>query len=133
MTTGPVEYIIVAFPGNEFNGEIFPELQALVDTNTVRILDLVFIGKDDDGEVLSFEIEEVSAYAGLDSDVGGLISPSDIDHAARLLEPNMSAALLIWPASPWPKKRSRICAASLMRCWPSSSSWKKSMSRASSR
>ena len=49
MTIGPVEYIIVGFPGNKFNGEIAPELMALVESGTVRILDLIFIGKDDDG------------------------------------------------------------------------------------
>jgi len=96
MTVGPVEYIVVAFPGNEFNGDIMPELQALVDSGKVRILDLVFIGKDDAGAVLSFEVEDVAGFAGLDTDVGGLISPEDIEHAAGLLEPNMSAALLIW-------------------------------------
>jgi hypothetical protein len=99
MTSGPVEYIIVAFPGNKFTGEIAPELIALVESSTVRILDLIFIGKDADGSVVSFEIEELDALAGfegLDADVGGLISPEDIEYAAAALEPNSSAALLIW-------------------------------------
>jgi Family of unknown function (DUF6325) len=96
---GPVEYIIVAFPGNEFTGEIAPELEALVSSGTIRVLDLIFIGKDADGSVVSFEIDEldaVAAFDGLDADVGGLISPEDIEHAAANLEPNSSAALLIW-------------------------------------
>ena len=99
MSIGPVEYIIVAFPGNEFNGEIAPELMSLVETGTVRILDLIFIGKDADGSVLAFEIDELDAaagFGGLDTDVGGLISPEDIEYAAAALEPNSSAALLIW-------------------------------------
>jgi len=99
MATGPVEYIIVGFPGNKFTGEIAPELIALVDSGTVRILDLIFIGKDADGSVVSFEIDELDALAGfegLDGDVGGLISPADIEYAAAALEPNSSAALLIW-------------------------------------
>jgi hypothetical protein len=99
MTIGPVEYIIVAFPGNEFNGEIAPELMSLVETGTVRILDLIFVGKDADGSVLAFEIDELDAGAGfgaLDTDVGGLISPEDIEYVAAALEPNTSAALLIW-------------------------------------
>ena len=96
---GPVEYIIVGFPGNKFNGEIAPELISLVESGTVRILDLIFIGKDADGEVIAFEIDELDALAGfgdLDSDVGGLISAADIEYAASELEPNSSAALLIW-------------------------------------
>jgi hypothetical protein len=99
MTTGPVEYIIVGFPGNKFTGEMAPELVKLVESGTVRILDLIFVGKDADGSVVSFEIDELDALAGfggLDADVGGLISPEDIEHAAELLEPNSSAALLIW-------------------------------------
>jgi hypothetical protein len=99
MTTGPVEYIIVGFPGNKFTGEIGPELVALVESGTVRVLDLIFIGKDADGSVVSFEIDELDALAGfqdLDADVGGLISPEDIEYAAANLEPNSSAALLIW-------------------------------------
>ena len=99
MATGPVEYIIVGFPGNKFTGEIAPELMALVESGTVRILDLIFIGKDADGTVVSFEIDELDAVAGfgdLDADVGGLISPEDVAYVAADLEPNSSAALLIW-------------------------------------
>ena len=79
MTIGPVEYIIVGFPGNKFNGEIAPELVDLVESGTVRILDLIFIGKDADGSVVAFEIDELDAaagFGGLDGDVGGLISPA---------------------------------------------------------
>jgi hypothetical protein len=99
MTIGPVEYIIVGFPGNEFNGKIAPELIALVESETVRILDLIFIGKDAGGDVVSFEIDDLDALAGfgdLDGEVGGLIGPEDIEFAAAQLEPNSSAALLIW-------------------------------------
>ena len=99
MTTGPVEFIIVGFPGNQFNGEIAPELIALVESGTVRILDLIFIGKDADGSVVSFEIDDLDtlpAFAALEADVGGLISPEDVEYAAEMLEPNSSAALLIW-------------------------------------
>jgi hypothetical protein len=74
-------------------------LEALVESGTVRILDLIFIGKDTDGSVISFEIDELDALAGfgaLDADVGGIISPKDIEYAAAALEPNSSAALLIW-------------------------------------
>jgi hypothetical protein len=99
MALGPVEYIIVGFPGNKFNGEIAPELISLVESGTIRILDLIFIGKDAEGDVVAFEIDELDAIAGfhaLDADVGGLISPQDIEYAAAALEPNSSAALLIW-------------------------------------
>ena len=99
MAIGPVEYIIVGFPGNQFNGEIAPELGKLVESGTIRILDLVFITKDASGEVSAVEFEDhadVALFNALDGEVGGLISDEDIDYAAVELEPNSSAALLIW-------------------------------------
>jgi uncharacterized protein DUF6325 len=99
MTIGPVEYLIVAFPGNNFNGDIAPELAKLVESGTVRILDLVFIGKDADGGVVTFEfdqLDELAPFADIEAEVGGLVSADDIEHAAAQLEPNSSAALLLW-------------------------------------
>lgn len=99
MTIGPVEYIIVGFPGNQFNGEIAPELGKLVDDGAIRILDLVFITKDIDGVVDAIEFEDhddVELFNALEGDVGGLISTEDIEYAAAELEPGSSAALLIW-------------------------------------
>ena len=99
MSIGPVEYIIIGFPGNEFNGRIAPALADLIGSGTIRILDLMFIGKDAAGEVISFEfdqLDELAPFADLDGEVGGLIGQEDIDHAAESLEPNMSAALLMW-------------------------------------
>jgi Family of unknown function (DUF6325) len=96
---GPVEYIVVSFPGNDFTGRIAPELVALVESGTVRVLDLLFIGKDAEGDVLAFEIDELEDLAGFDQvpgEVGGLIGPEDIEFIASQLEPNSSAALLIW-------------------------------------
>ena len=97
--TGPVEYIIVGFPGNDFTGEIAPALVKLVEDGTVRVLDLIFVSKDSDGNVLSFEydaLEGLAAFAEIDGECGGLISEDDIAYAAAGLEPNSSAAMLIW-------------------------------------
>lgn len=99
MTLGPVEYIVVGFPGNKFTGEIVPELMELVRSGTVRVLDLIFIGKDEDGSVLAFEIDEldgVDAFNELEGEFGGLIGPADIEFVASKLEPGNSAALLLW-------------------------------------
>jgi Family of unknown function (DUF6325) len=99
VTIGPVEYIIVGFPGNQFNGDIAPALADLIASGTIKILDLVFISKDEDGNTLSFEFDELAELAqfgDLDGEVGGLLGPEDIEHAAADLEPNSSAALLMW-------------------------------------
>ncbi len=99
MAIGPVEYIIVGFPGNQFKGDIVPELAKLVESGTIRILDLVLILKDEEGDVFAIEFEDhddVALFEALEGEVGGLISPEDIEYAAAELEPNSSAALLIW-------------------------------------
>ena len=100
MGVGPVEYLVVGFPGNNFKGEIAPALAKLVDDKLVRILDLIFIGKDTDGTIVTFEVDEVdgdaTSFSVIDGELGGLIGDDDINHAAAALEPGTSAALLIW-------------------------------------
>jgi len=99
MEIGPVEYLILGFPGNMFTGQIVPELAKLIDSGLVRIIDLTFITKDADGlvEVVEYDaVEELAAFAGLDAEVGGILTDEDVAHAALSLEPNSSAALLVW-------------------------------------
>ena len=100
MSFGPVEYIIVGFPGNQFKGEIVPELVNLVQAGLIRIIDLVVISRNEAGDVLVLEVDEdgdLSAmFATLDGEVGGVIGNEDIQHAAAAIEPGSSAALLLW-------------------------------------
>jgi hypothetical protein len=101
MDAAPVEYMIVAFPGNKFRGEIAPALKELVDSNTIRIIDLAFVGKDADGEVVTFEVADLdpdveAALRALGTEPGGLVSEEDLRTTAEELEPNSSAALLVW-------------------------------------
>jgi hypothetical protein len=99
VSIGPVEYIILGFPGNDFKGDIVPALAKLIDSETVRIIDLVFILKDADGTVSTFEfdqLDELAPYAMLQGEIGGLVNEEDIAYAANGLEPNSSAALLVW-------------------------------------
>lgn len=99
MSIGPVEYVILGFPGNKFTGQIVPELAKLIDSGLIRIIDLTFISKDAAGEVEVVEydaVEELAAFAGLDAEVGGILTDEDVAHAALSLGPNSSAALLVW-------------------------------------
>jgi Family of unknown function (DUF6325) len=101
MSIGPVEYMIVAFPGNRFNGEIVPALQELVESNTVRIIDLAFVIKDADGNVEALEIADIesrfgAALSAIVDNPNGLMNEDDMQAAAEELEPNSSAALLVW-------------------------------------
>lgn len=98
---GPVDYAIVAFPGNTFQGEIAPALADLVDAGTIRIIDITFVAKDADGEMLTLELTELDPQVreGLEKmgiEVGGLFNEDDLADAAESLEPNSSAALILW-------------------------------------
>jgi len=98
---GPVDYMIVAFPGNEFRGEIAPALADLVEAGTIRIIDLAFVGKDADGEIVAFELTDLDpdVREGLEKigiEVNGLFNEDDLMSAGEELEPNTSAALLVW-------------------------------------
>ena len=59
MAIGPVEILVVSFPGNEFSGEIAPALAELVETGLIRVIDLVFIAKDAEGDVVAIELNEL--------------------------------------------------------------------------
>jgi uncharacterized membrane protein len=105
---GPVDYLIVAFPGNRFKGEIAPALAELVKSNTIRIIDIAFVGKNADGETVAFELTELDpdVQKGLDKagvEVGGLLNDDDLMDAGAALEPNSSAALLVWE-NVWARK-----------------------------
>jgi hypothetical protein len=98
---GPVEYMIVSFPGNRFTGEIAPALAKLVEANTIRIIDLAFVGKDADGTIAAFELSDVDEEVrrGLDAlglEGTGLLGEEDLLDAGAALEPNSSAAMLLW-------------------------------------
>jgi hypothetical protein len=98
---GPVDYMIVAFPGIEFRGEIAPALAELVEAGTIRIIDLAFVGKDTDGEIVAFEVSDLDpdVREGLEKvgiEVSGLFNEDDLMAAGEELEPNTSAALLVW-------------------------------------
>lgn len=97
---GPIDYILVEWPGRQPNGEVAPHLVDLVDRGVIRILDLAFVTKDESGAVAGLEIAdlgdgaaELEVFEGASS---GLISDDDLSEAANALEPGTSAALLIF-------------------------------------
>lgn len=101
MSIGPVEYLIVAFPGNQFKGEIVPALAELVESGTIRIIDLAFVLKDADGAVVTAELGDLDsdvfkAFDALSPETLGLLNEEDLAAAAEELELNSSAALLVW-------------------------------------
>ena len=105
---GPVDYAIIAFPGNRFRGEIAPAIGDLVEDGTIRIIDIAFVGKDADGNAIAMELTELDpdVQEGLEKvgiEVGGLFNEDDLMDAAANLAPNSSAALLVWE-NVWARK-----------------------------
>lgn len=102
---GPVDYIVVEWPkGSPPNGEAFPHLVDLVDRGVIRLLDLAFVQKDDDGNVLAMDISdmnlegdpELAVFVGVSS---GLLDDDDVDSAGEILEPGVAAAILLYENS----------------------------------
>ena len=101
MSIGPVDYVVVEFPGNKFKGEIVPALRELTASGTISIIDLVFIKKDQEGNVLTFEMnalspDEAAVVAELNGETYDLLNEQDIMAVAATLANNSSAALLIY-------------------------------------
>ena len=86
MSIGPVEYVIISFPENRFDGRIAPALDALAESGIVRIIDIVFITKDDEGNAITLEFEDLEGadaiFAELPGEAGGLLNEGDIERAA---------------------------------------------------
>ena len=98
---GPVEYLIVGFPGNRFRGEIAPALADLVEAGTIRIVDIAFATKDENGEVAAFELSDLDpevrqGLENIGAMAGGLLNEQDLMEVGEALDPNSSAALLVW-------------------------------------
>jgi len=108
LMLGPVEMVMVEFPGNRFKGEIMPALEELVERKMIRIIDLVFMIKDAKGKAQSIELENVDKetakfFGRLGVEVSGLISDEDIRKMMDAVSPNSSAGILLFEHL-WVKK-----------------------------
>jgi hypothetical protein len=98
---GPIDYVVVEFPGNRMTGEGLPLLVDLVDRGVIRILDLMFVRKEEDGSVVGMEIADFTGDGALDLAVfegasSGLLGEDDIEEAGSALEPGNSAGILVY-------------------------------------
>ena len=101
---GPVDWIVVEFPGSRFNGQIAPALLDLVERDLVRVLDLLVLKKDDDGSLEAFELSdldqgEIGELRTYESELAMLLSEEDVTSLAAAIEPGGSAAVLVWENS----------------------------------
>jgi hypothetical protein len=103
---GPVDYLVVEFPAEKanFQGEIASELKALIDSGTIRVLDLLLMRKDEDGSVEAIELEDVEeSLVGelreLEREAAMLLAEEDVESIGMALEPGSTAAVLVWENS----------------------------------
>lgn len=102
MPLGPIEILVVGFPGSQFNGSILPALIDVVERDIVSIVDCLLITKNEDGSVDFLEIEEVGSdpevarLAAIIDEANGLLSDEDVEEFAAALEPGDSAAALVF-------------------------------------
>jgi hypothetical protein len=98
---GPISYLIVEFPGSKMTGEGLPILVDLVDRGLIRILDLLFVKRDEDGTLTTAELTDLDGDGELDLMIfegaaSGLLDESDLADAAEVVEPGSSAAILLF-------------------------------------
>jgi len=98
---GPIDYIVLAFPGNQFKGEILPEIDKVVANGSIRIVDLLFVMKDNDGNVTAIELQDMpediaEKLKPVSANFEGLLSESDIPEVGELLANNSSGAVFIF-------------------------------------
>jgi hypothetical protein len=101
MTLGPLEYTVIGFEGNDFNGSIADEILRVVDSGVISIVDLIFITKDPDGEVAVIELDNTedprfAGFATLIGDLGGLLTPEDIDLLAERMPTDTSGLVILF-------------------------------------
>ena len=100
MTLGPIDFIALEFPGNRFKGEILPDLFELADREIIRIIDLVTVTKDQDGQVTVRELREldpahIEIFNPLKAEANQMITESDIAMIAEKLADNSTAGLML--------------------------------------
>lgn len=98
---GPVDWLVLEFPGSRFTGEIAPILDGLVESGTIRVLDLVLVRKEDDGSLDFFELgdvdeEEIGGLRAYETELALVLSEEDMTSVAAAIEPGSTAAVLVW-------------------------------------
>jgi hypothetical protein len=101
MSFGPIELLMIKFPGNRFSGEIARELGELVEAGTIRLIDILFVRKDEFGGLTVLEINDLddddyTVFDPIVADISGLLSEDDIRHLSNALETDSSAGLMVF-------------------------------------
>jgi hypothetical protein len=99
LEMGPIDYIVLEWPGRQPDGSVAPLILDLVDRGLIRILDVAFLGKDENGSAYAVDIADIDAadaFGAFDGASSGLLREEDLAEAASVLEPGTTAAVLVW-------------------------------------
>ena len=99
LEMGPIDYIVLEWPGRQPDGSVAPLILELVDRGLIRILDVAFLGKDENGSAYAVDIADIAAaeaFGVFDGASSGLLRDEDLAEAASVLEPGTTAAVLVW-------------------------------------
>ena len=98
---GPVDVAVIMFDGNQFNGDVVPAMTELQDSGTVRVVDLAFVRKEQDGSTSIVEVsddEVAAAFERVDGEFD-LLNEQDLSEIAEGLQPGSSAMVVVWENS----------------------------------
>jgi hypothetical protein len=97
---GPIDYIVLEWPGEQPVGDVVPLIVDLVDRGIIRILDIAVMAKGDDGSVAAIDLGDLSdggaSFSEFEGASSGLLGQDELEEAATALEPGTSAAVLVW-------------------------------------
>lgn len=97
---GPIDYVVLEWPGKQPVGDVVPLILDAVDRGIIRILDVAVMAKGDDGSVAAIDVGDLNGdatgFAEFDGASAGLLGQDDLEEAAAALEPGTSAAILVW-------------------------------------
>jgi hypothetical protein len=96
---GPIDYVVLEWPGRQPQGEVAPMILELVDRGIIRVLDFALMVKGEDGSVAALDLGELgpdSHFTAFEGAATGLMSQEDLEEAATALAPGTSAAVLVW-------------------------------------
>ena len=93
---GPIDYVVIEWAGRQPTGEAAPLIMDLVDRGIIRVLDVAFIVKGEDGTVAAVEASDLEGFDEFAGATSGLLGEDELQDAASVLEPGTSAAILVW-------------------------------------
>jgi len=98
VSLGPIEFLVIKFPGNQFRGEITPALLELVDSGTIRIIDLIVVTRDENGEIGMADISDIGdgRINAIVADPREFFSDEDLEVIGNSLEPNSTAGVMLF-------------------------------------